>query len=347
MKTDRIYPLILTGLALILTACASSTAGTSVVVTPIVGTAVAGTASLSTVVSLVGTSLPPNFTPPPTPPPSLATPVPTIPGGLSPTELKYRLLAQFPDFFFCDPDLYPVARANEQSLALQRFPQIQADSPVFQTILAHNNLAGLTTFTDQQKLLIYRQYKELAAIQLELTSTGYQFHLQVAKTKGNGELVTGVIDGQGSITVQQQTPSIATCPICLAIGTLIDTPAGAVPVQDLRLGMPVWTLDKTGARVARPLLRVSRTVVPPGHQVVHLVLDDGRELWVSPGHPTTDGRRVGQLQVGDTLDGAKVLSVGRVPYAGPATYDLLPAGDTGFYWANGILLASTLADLHQ
>jgi hypothetical protein len=25
-----------------------------------------------------------------------------------------------------------------------------------------------------------------------------------------------------------------------------------------------------------------------------------------------------------------------------ATYDLLLAGDTGFYWANGVLLASTL-----
>jgi hypothetical protein len=343
MKTDHLCALILTGLTLILSACVSSTVGTAGVATPIVGTAVAGTASLSTVVSLAGTSLPPNFTPSPTTPPSTATPIPSIPGGLGPTELKYRLLAQFPDFFFCDPDLYPVARADELDLARQRFPQIQADTQVFQAILAHNNLTGLTTFTDEQKMLIYRQYKELAAIQLELSGAGYQFHLQVAKAKGSGELVTGVIDGQGKITVQQQTPSIATCPICLAIGTLIDTPAGAVPVQDLHPGMPVWTLDKTGERVARPLLRVSRTVVPPGHQVVHLVLDDGRELWVSSGHPTTDGRIVGQLQVGDALDGAKVLSADRVPYAGLATYDLLPAGDTGFYWADGILIASTLS----
>ncbi len=28
----------------------------------------------------------------------------------------------------------------------------------------------------------------------------------------------------------------------------------------------------------------------------------------------------------------------------PATYDLLPSGGTGFYWANGVLLASTLAN---
>jgi hypothetical protein len=344
MKITRLPLFILTGLALVLAACASSTTGTTVIDTQVVSTAVVGTASISTAGPIVGTSLPPNLTSPPTVPLSIATPVPTIPGGLSPTELKYRLLAQFPDFFFCDPDLYPVARADELDIARQRFPQLQADAQVFQAILAHNDLVGQAAFTDAQKLLIYRQYKKLAAIQLELTGAAYQFQLQVAKNKGSGELITGLIDGQGKITVQKRTPSIATCPICLAIGTLIDTPAGPLPVQDLHIGMPVWTLDKSGTRLAQPL-RVSRTVVPPDHQVVHLVLDDGRELWVSPGHPTADGRRVGQLQVGDSLDGAKVLSADRVPYAGLATYDLLPAGDTGFYWADDILLASTLSGL--
>jgi hypothetical protein len=31
-----------------------------------------------------------------------------------------------------------------------------------------------------------------------------------------------------------------------------------------------------------------------------------------------------------------------LPYAGTTTYDLRPSGDTGFYWANGILIGSTL-----
>jgi hypothetical protein len=72
-------------------------------------------------------------------------------------------------------------------------------------------------------------------------------------------------------------------------------------------------------------------------------LDDGRELWVSAGHPLGDGRIVGQLQPGDVLDGAVVLSAERVAYRGGATYDLLPAGETGFYWANGILMGSTMS----
>jgi hypothetical protein len=345
MKKTPPSPLLLIGVALALTACASVSTETTPVITPIVATVIVGTASAVSGGPISITSLPPDSTAPATAAPSTPTPIPTIPGGLGPTELKYRLLAQFPDFFFCDPDTYPVAHADELERARQLFPELQADAQEYNAILAHNNLAGLATFSDDQKLLIYRQYKKLAAIQFQLTPAGYQFQLQVAKPQGGGELVSGLIDGQGVITVQQRTPSIATCPVCLAIGTLIDTPAGALPVQDLRVGMPVWTLDKTGDRVAQPLLRFSRTIVPANHQVVHLVLQDGRALWVSPGHPTADGRRVGQLQAGDSLDGSWVRSVDRVPYAAPATYDLLPAGDTGFYWANGVLLGSTMADL--
>jgi len=37
-----------------------------------------------------------------------------------------------------------------------------------------------------------------------------------------------------------------------------------------------------------------------------------------------------------------VASADRVAYPGGATFDLLPSGSTGNYWANGVLLASTL-----
>ncbi|HLD92910.1 MAG TPA: hypothetical protein VI703_01730, partial [Anaerolineales bacterium] len=46
----------------------------------------------------IGTPLP-FFTPPPAP---TSTPIPPLPSGLSPTELKYRVLDQYPAFFFCD-----------------------------------------------------------------------------------------------------------------------------------------------------------------------------------------------------------------------------------------------------
>ena len=76
--------------------------------------------------------------------------------------------------------------------------------------------------------------------------------------------------------------------------------------------------------------------------MVHLILNDGRDLFVSPGHPTIDGRTVGDLVSGEIYDGATIISTMHVPYGEGATYDLLPSGDTGFYWANGILIGSTL-----
>ena len=133
-------------------------------------------------------------------------------------------------------------------------------------------------------------------------------------------------------------------PACLSVGTQIDTPSGSVSVEDLKSGDIVWTVSRAGERIAAPLLRVSHTLASSVHQVVHIVLSDGRELWASPRHPTGDGRLLGELGLGDLLDGASVTSVDLVPYAGSATYDLLPASDTGFYWANGILIGSTLAD---
>jgi hypothetical protein len=42
------------------------------------------------------------------------------------------------------------------------------------------------------------------------------------------------------------------------------------------------------------------------------------------------------------LDGSSVVLAQRVRYAGQATFDILPSGTTGTYWANGVLLQSTL-----
>lgn len=37
-----------------------------------------------------------------------------------------------------------------------------------------------------------------------------------------------------------------------------------------------------------------------------------------------------------------VVAADRVGYSGRFTFDLLPGGDTGTYWADGILLGSSL-----
>jgi len=306
-----------------------------------VSTPIIITAEVSTVVAAtVGT--PPTEGPFPTPAPP--TPIPTLPSSsLSPTELKYKVLDQFPDFFFCDPDFYPIAHDDETVLALTQFSALQADQEEFQAILSHNGLSESTTFTDEQKLLIYREHKKINAIYFELLNDKYQFQIQTGSEGQQGSFITGTIDGNGSIEVQKQEQGFPTCPICLSAGTLIDTPRGAVHVENLRVGDSVWTTNRSGERVPGTILRTSRVPVPSSHQVIHVILSDGRELWASPGHPTVDGKMLGNLEVNDLLDGARLIKVERLHYTGTATYDLLPSGGTGFYWANGILVGSTLA----
>ncbi|MEK7312681.1 MAG: Hint domain-containing protein [Chloroflexota bacterium] len=349
MKTKYLAALIL---AVLLAACGPVVGGaftpiraTAPVVTPVPTSApiTAVTAAVGTAAPVIISPLPPDFTPPPTSPPPTLTAIPTLRAGLSPTELKYQVLAQFPNLFFCDPDYYPVARADEADLARQRFPELQANIEELNAILAHNSLSGATNFTDEQKLIVYREHKKLNAILFNLSGDGYEFQLQISDNQQEGFLVQGLIDSAGRITVQQKTPTIATCPICLAADTRVDTPAGPIAVSELRVGMTVWTVDEAGRRVAAPILEVVRVTAPAAHRVVHLKLSDGRELWASPGHPTADGRELGDLQRGDRLDGAAITFIERAPYDQISTYDLMPARATGDNWANGILIGSTLS----
>ena len=298
------------------------------------------TAEMSTVVAETP-GPPPTEGPSPSPVP--ATLIPTLPAsGFSPTELKYRVLDQFPDFFFCDPDFYPIAREDEMVLAQQRFLELQANQEEFRAILDHNNLSNAGSVTDEQKLLIYRDHKKLSAVFFEVVGDRYQFQIQTGAEAQQGSFLTGTIDSHGTIEIQKQEPSFPSCPICLAAGTLIDTPRGAVAVENLRIGDPIWTMNEAGERVAERIERLGSMKVPATHHVIHLTLSDGRELYGSSGHPTAERQALGDFNVGNSLDGARVTLIERLPYDGIATYDLLPSGDTGFYWANGILLGSTL-----
>lgn len=270
-----------------------------------------------------------------------ASPTPT-PQPLAVPQLKYRVVDEAGRPWFCDRDFYPIARQDEREIAQQRFPELQRDSETFAAIVARLKLAP--PYTTDQQLAIYREWKTLEALQLQPVSQGV-FGFAYLALRGNnaGERVEGRVSEQGRVTVLSRTAAgPPNCPICLALGTRIATPGGEVPVEDLRAGDVVWSADATGARIAAALVAVGSTPVPATHQVVRLSLDDGRIVLVSPGHPTADGRRVGDLAAGDRLDGALVASAARVAYQGGATYDIRPAGATGAYWANGVLLGSTL-----
>jgi len=279
-----------------------------------------------------GSATPPPPTPSPGPPLNLA-------------QLKIKLVDQLGPLWYCDPDFYPIARADEGDLAVQRFGEVQKDQDAFAAILAKVGASAGDSFTRDQKLTIYRLWKELNAIQLEPAGSGFAFDYlsQPAQGAAEGKRTKGTIDASGTIAVASQVAAgEPMCPICLARGTRIATPAGDVSVEDVRVGLRIWSFGAAGSRIEATVIRVGSTPVPAWHEVVRLVLDDGRIVEPSPGHPLADGRPIGTIGAGDAVDGAIVLSAGLQRYDGGRTFDLLADGPTGGYYADGVPLRSTL-----
>lgn len=131
------------------------------------------------------------------------------------------------------------------------------------------------------------------------------------------------------------------CPICAAPDTPIATPEGERPIASLRIGDLVYSVDHD-ALVAVPVVATGNTPVV-NHRVTRLTLESGRILEISPGHPTADGRRFGDLVAGNLLDSQNAItSANVVPYTHDRTYDILPASSTGTYVAAGAIVGSTM-----
>jgi hypothetical protein len=266
-------------------------------------------------------------------------------GELSVPGLKVALLERLGELWFCDPDEYPVGR-DEVGQARLRFPEIAADETTLRAIVDWIEIERVGEFTPEQQLLIYRAWKVLNAIQLTDIGNGrHRFDIltKAADAPEGGLRTAGIIDASGAIEIQQQEPAgEPACPICLARGTRIATPHGEIAVEDLRVGDLVWSVDASGRRAAVPVARTGSTLAPLGHRVVRLDLADGRSVTASPSHPLGDGRRMSEISVGDVVDGSPVIAVVLEAYQGTRTFDILPRGATGRYWANGVLLGSTI-----
>ena len=260
---------------------------------------------------------------------------------LTTPDLKYRLIDTIGPPLFCGP---PVVRMPSDDEASQEVAALRSqDATSFDAIVHHEKLDAAHLTADDDRRIV-QQVQVLQALPLQ--ADGQLFRFDYIAGRPSTEHVVGTIDDHGVISLEShdptQFPGRGGCPICLAATTRIGTPDGPILVSDLRAGMLVWTVD-AGRRVAAPIAIVRYTPAPFGHRVIRVVLADGRAVVASPGHPTGDGRRVGELNPGDLLDGSRIVAMDVLPYAGD-TWDLLPLSSTGTYWADGVLLGSTLAN---
>ena len=106
-------------------------------------------------------------------------------------------------------------------------------------------------------------------------------------------------------------------------------------------GKSLTSID--GGRLAVVPLEATNRVAVSHHAIEHVVLENGAALDISALHPTADGRTFGDLRPGDRLDGLSIREITLAPYAHEFTYDILPASDSGAYFAGGVLIGSKLA----
>jgi hypothetical protein len=252
------------------------------------------------------------------------------------------LLGRYPDFAYCDPDYYPVARRDEQSAADDWWASVDRDSPEVLAILARHLYRE--PLAPEHRLTAYRDHKKLTVIAMKAVSAGYEYELSTSQTGGEpDQFVTGLVTSAGEIHEAAREARVGGCPICLEADTRIATPGGEVPVSLIRPGDVVWTVDGSGRMVPAAVDRVASRVTPGPHLMLRLSLSDGRVLTAAGAHPSADGDYLRQLRIGQHYDGATIASMAWISSTAPTTFDLLPAGATGAYWANGILVGSTLS----
>lgn len=186
------------------------------------------------------------------------------------------------------------------------------------------------------------------ATPLSLFTTDY-YKYDISYTKGHSGVVweaIGTINYLGRISEtsdQFLNDNNQACLLfCLSASTVIDTDIGQKPVTALRVGEKVWSIDGNGNRVLAPIIQVVQRRVPLGVFLLHIVLADNRQLTVSPNHPTVDGIPFKDLHVGETLDHVQIIRITQVSYNVGYTYDILPRTTTATYWANNVLVGSTL-----
>ena len=135
------------------------------------------------------------------------------------------------------------------------------------------------------------------------------------------------------------TGGATTTTTCLPFDVEIKTLTAQKRVSDIKVGDIVLSDGGKPARV----IRINRVVVGKTHKIMKISFTDGTVLRGSLRHPTADGKMFGDLKVGDSVDGKIITELKLLPYTNHNyTYDILTDSRNGNYYADGVLIGSTL-----
>lgn len=258
----------------------------------------------------------------------------------SKAQLQLKLLRKH-GLNWCDGNAFPVYQPVSEEEIARQLAQYKVKNPsLFRAVQREFKIPQDREPTPKENEMTYSRFRRANAIALTLKDDRYHFDFYAILPRQ--QKITGSIGKTGDIQIDQKTPGRPRCPICLSASTRISTPAGPVQVTELRPGMQVWTRRADGKKQSEALLSVQKVPVPQSHQMLFLVLEDGRSLRVSPSHPDIQGRPLSDFKPGEMLDGSLIQSRKLVAYHAGFTYDLLPDGGTGHYWADGVLIGSTM-----
>lgn len=237
--------------------------------------------------------------------------------------------------------------ANPRSNPYGDYPRIVSDAPTYAAIIRRERLAPIP-LTNDQIVAVYWDWLKLNAVRLSWDGNAYDFAMfpESIKPEALRYEMVGKVDVLGHVYDVRQSSAMGACPICLAAGSLISTPSGPIPVSKIVIGMHVWSASADGQPMDALVLETTSRLAAPGSQLIHVVLADGRHITASGPHEIADGRPLGSLRVGDEIQGVAIMQLDAVDDSFGFTYDLLPSGATGEYWADGILMRTTLNTAH-
>ena len=115
-------------------------------------------------------------------------------------KLKYSVLDSLREHY-CGPR---IESAVENQREIDAFSQIQADQETFKKISAHLHLQPDTQLSNQQKLLVYREYEKLHTLTFDLLVSKYQFM---------DRQYVGLINQAGQIKILKFLPHYDSCPL--------------------------------------------------------------------------------------------------------------------------------------